>query len=148
MVRIRNPGGGGLDRTQWAAIDDASEAFADGTIRITTRQGVQYHHVYGPKLAPLVRSLNRGYRDRATLGACGDVNRNVMCSPVEGLDPADGDRPADRELAEARLDRTQEANGVAFRPHDLGYPDHRRAGEAQREARGSHSEVPVLDPQS
>jgi len=99
MVRIRNPGGGGMNREQWAAVDDASDEFADGTIRITSRQGIQYHHVYGPKLAPLVRRLNRGYRDRATLGACGDVNRNVMCSPIEGLDPEHA--TGGRELAEA-----------------------------------------------
>ena len=112
MVRIRNPGGGGLDRTQWAAIDDASEAFADGTIRITSRQGVQYHHVYGPKLAPLVRSLNRGYRDRATLGACGDVNRNVMCSPVEGLDPEHA--TGGRELAEAIAEELSPRSSAYF----------------------------------
>lgn len=87
MVRIRNPGGGSLNKEQWAALDAAADEFADGTIRITSRQGVQYHHVYGPKLAPLIRHLNRGYRDRATLGACGDVSRNVMGSPIEGLDP-------------------------------------------------------------
>ncbi len=87
MVRIRNPGGGALDKEQWAALDAAADEFADGTIRITSRQGIQYHHVYGPKLAPLVRHLNRGYRDRATLGACGDVNRNLMGSPIEGIDP-------------------------------------------------------------
>jgi sulfite reductase (ferredoxin) len=55
--------------------------------------------VYGRSLAPLVRHLNREYRDRATLGACGDVNRNVMCSPIEGLDPAC--ETGGRELAEA-----------------------------------------------
>jgi sulfite reductase (ferredoxin) len=49
---------------------------------------VQYHRVTGRGLAPLVRHLNRHYRKQATLGACGDVNRNVMCSPVDGLDPA------------------------------------------------------------
>ena len=42
----------------------------------------------GPKLAPLVRHLNRHYREEATLGACGDVNRNVMSSPVDGARPA------------------------------------------------------------
>lgn len=87
MVRIKAPGGGDFSPKQWAALDEASEKFADGTLRITSRQGIQYHHVYGPKLGPLVRHLNRHYRDEATLGACGDVNRNVMCSPIEGLDP-------------------------------------------------------------
>jgi sulfite reductase (ferredoxin) len=88
MVRIRNPGGGALSASQWLALDDAADRFGDGTLRITSRQGIQYHHVYGPKLAPLVRHLNRHYRgDGATLGACGDVNRNVMASPIDALDP-------------------------------------------------------------
>ncbi|MFP8881916.1 MAG: NADPH-dependent assimilatory sulfite reductase hemoprotein subunit [Myxococcota bacterium] len=87
MVRIKSPGGGGFSKDQWVALDTAADRFADGTLRITSRQGIQYHHVYGPKLAPLIRHLNRGYRDGATLGACGDVNRNVMASPIEGIDP-------------------------------------------------------------
>jgi sulfite reductase (ferredoxin) len=87
MVRIKAPAGGAFSPAQWAALDEAADQFADGTLRITSRQGVQYHHVYGPKLAPLIRFLNRHYRGSATLGACGDVNRNVMCSPIEGLDP-------------------------------------------------------------
>ena len=99
MVRIKAPAGGDFSAEQWAALDDAAEQFADGTLRITSRQGIQYHHVYGPKLAPLVRHLNRNYRDAATLGACGDVNRNVMCSPIDGLDP--GAPTGGRELAHA-----------------------------------------------
>ncbi|MEN8182129.1 MAG: NADPH-dependent assimilatory sulfite reductase hemoprotein subunit [Myxococcota bacterium] len=87
MVRIKCPAGGELSALQWIALADAAEKYADGTLRITSRQGVQYHHVYGPQLAPLVRHLNRGYRSEATLGACGDVNRNVMASPVDDLDP-------------------------------------------------------------
>lgn len=98
MIRIKCPGGGELTPKQWQALDDAADLFADGTIRITSRQAVQYHHVYGPKLAPLVRHLNREYRDGGTLAACGDVNRNVMCSPIDGLDPA-GD-PRGNALAE------------------------------------------------
>ena len=97
MVRIKCPAGGSLSAAQWVALDEAAEAYGDGTLRITSRQGIQYHHVYGPKLAPLVRHLNRSYRDQATLGACGDVNRNVMCSPIEGLDPEHGS--GGRELA-------------------------------------------------
>jgi sulfite reductase (ferredoxin) len=102
MARIKLPGGGYLTAAQWACIDDAADAFADGTLRITSRQGIQYHHVYGPKLAPLIRSLSRGYREDATLGACGDVNRNVMCSPIEGLDPAHA--TGGRKLAHALAD--------------------------------------------
>lgn len=85
MARIKCPAGGELSAAQWAAIDDAAEQFADGTIRLTSRQSIQYHHVYGTKLAPLIRHLSRRYRGDATLSACGDVNRNVMTSPADGL---------------------------------------------------------------
>jgi len=88
MVRIKAPAGGGFSREQWLALDRAADDYGDGTLRVTSRQGIQYHHVYGPKLAPLIRHLNRHYRAGATLGACGDVNRNVMACPIEGLDPA------------------------------------------------------------
>jgi sulfite reductase (ferredoxin) len=97
MVRIKCPAGGELSPEQWFALDDAADLYADGTIRITSRQGIQYHHVYGPGLAPMVRHLNRHYRDGATLGACGDVNRNVMTSPLDDLDPRF--EPGGRELA-------------------------------------------------
>ena len=102
MVRIKLPAGGELSTGQWMALDRAGEEFADGTLRITSRQGIQYHHVYGPKLAPLVRHLNRRYRAGATLGACGDVNRNTMTSPIDGLDPEF--QPRGKELAFAVAD--------------------------------------------
>ena len=86
MLRIKCPAGGALSPAQWVALDDAAEQFADGTIRLTSRQSIQYHHVYGPKLAPLVRHLSRNYRKDGTLSACGDVNRNVMTSPIDALD--------------------------------------------------------------
>lgn len=99
MLRIKCPAGGALTPSQWVALDDAADQFADGTIRLTSRQSIQYHHVYGPKLAPLVRHLSRNYRTDGTLSACGDVNRNVMTSPIDGLDPEHDARGA--ELAYA-----------------------------------------------
>jgi sulfite reductase (ferredoxin) len=90
MVRIKNPAGGELSPEQWEALCEAADRYADGTLRLTTRQGIQFHHVRGPELGPLVRHLNQEYADRGyrmtTLGACGDVNRNTMCSPIDDLD--------------------------------------------------------------
>ena len=108
MVRIKNPAGGSFDARAWAALDDGASRFADGTLRITSRQGIQFHHVTGPSLGPLVRHLNREYRSGATLGACGDVNRNVMCSPIEGLDPrhATGGRELALAIAEELAPRS------------------------------------------
>jgi sulfite reductase (ferredoxin) len=105
MGQLRSPQGLGNQcwRDSWDGVQ-----FADGTLRITSRQGVQYHYVTGPKLAPLIRHLNRGYRTSATLGACGDVNRNVMCSPIDGLDPAHatGGLALGHEIAEELAPRT------------------------------------------
>ena len=112
MVRIKNPAGGELTRRQWQALDEAADAFGDGTLRITSRQGIQYHRVQGPRLAPLIRHLNRHYRDQATLGACGDVNRNVMCSPIDGLDPEHD--PRGRELARAIAHELAPRTGAYF----------------------------------
>jgi sulfite reductase beta subunit-like hemoprotein len=112
MVRIKAPAGGAFSAEQWSALDDAAEQFGDGTLRITSRQGIQYHHVYGPQLAPLVRFLNRRYRGSATLGACGDVNRNVMCSPIEGLDPEH--RTGGLELAHAIADELAPRTSAYF----------------------------------
>jgi len=112
MVRIKNPAGGELSPRQWVALDEAADRYADGTLRITSRQGIQYHYVYGRDLAPLVRHLNRHYRDEATLGACGDVNRNVMCSPIDGLDPEHDARGS--ELARAIADELAPRTGAYF----------------------------------
>ena len=91
MVRLKVPAGGEFSPEQWAAVDEAAERFADGTIRITTRQGVQFHRIAGAQLGPLIRWLTREYEDCGyeitTLGACGDVNRNTMCSPIDDLHP-------------------------------------------------------------
>ncbi|MBI2294110.1 MAG: NADPH-dependent assimilatory sulfite reductase hemoprotein subunit [Betaproteobacteria bacterium] len=103
MVRVKNPAGGELTAVQWAGLDEAAERFADKTLRLTSREGIQFHFVYGRDLAALIRHLNAEYRDRGcrltTLGACGDVNRNTMCSPIDDLD---ADLPLDsRSLAHA-----------------------------------------------
>ncbi|CAG1005536.1 sulfite reductase (ferredoxin) [Myxococcaceae bacterium] len=102
MVRIKCPTGGALTAAQWSALDDAADQFGDGTLRLTSRQSMQFHHVYGRKLAPLIRHLSRNYRRDGTLSACGDVNRNVMTSPIDTLDPAHDARGAElaNELAQ------------------------------------------------
>ncbi|HEY6421049.1 MAG TPA: NADPH-dependent assimilatory sulfite reductase hemoprotein subunit [Candidatus Binataceae bacterium] len=103
MVRVKNPAGGELTPAQWLALDEAADRYADGSIRLTARQGVQFHYVRGDNLHPLIRHINRSYRDNGyqltTLGACGDVNRNTVASPIDDLD---AELPLDsRELAHA-----------------------------------------------
>src|SRR3954464_3810087 len=77
MVRASVPGGK-LTAEQWLALDRLAE-LADGTMRLTTRQGVQFHVVHKGELRPLVEGINRALL--TTLAACGDVVRNTMGSP-------------------------------------------------------------------
>ena len=56
MVRVKNPAGGELTPAQWLALDAAADRYADGSLRLTARQGVQFHYVRGRNLRPLIRA--------------------------------------------------------------------------------------------
>jgi sulfite reductase (ferredoxin) len=77
MVRASVPGGK-LTPEQWLALDRLAD-LADGTMRLTTRQGMQFHMVHKGELHDLVEGINRALL--TTLAACGDVVRNIMGSP-------------------------------------------------------------------
>jgi sulfite reductase (NADPH) hemoprotein beta-component len=51
---------------------------ANGTIRLTTRETVQFHGILKSNLRPLMQGLNAVTLD--TIAACGDVNRNVIAT--------------------------------------------------------------------
>jgi sulfite reductase (ferredoxin) len=77
MVRTSVPGGR-LTAEQWLAQDRLAE-LADGTMRLTTRQGMQFHMVPKGSLRTLVNGINGTLL--TTLAACGDVVRNIMGCP-------------------------------------------------------------------
>lgn len=77
MVRTGLPGGE-LSGEQWLALDRLSD-LADGTMRLTTRQDVQFHLVHKGELRELVHGINACLI--TTLAACGDVVRNTMACP-------------------------------------------------------------------
>lgn len=79
MIRARVPGGV-CSADQWLALDGIAGRWANGTIRLTTRQAFQFHGVLKNKLKPSIRAINQSLMD--TIAACGDVNRNVMCTPL------------------------------------------------------------------
>jgi sulfite reductase (ferredoxin) len=78
MVRASVPGGV-ITGHQWLALDRVA-SLADNKLRLTTRQGVQFHVVHKGELAQLVSGINSSLL--TTLGACGDVVRNVMACPL------------------------------------------------------------------
>ncbi|MEH1891878.1 MAG: sulfite reductase, ferredoxin dependent [Nostoc sp.] len=79
MLRTKNPGG--LVPPQlYLALDKLADEYGNHTLRVTTRQGFQMHGILKKNLkiaiATIVKNLG------TTLGACGDINRNVMAPPA------------------------------------------------------------------
>jgi sulfite reductase (ferredoxin) len=79
MVRSKIPGG---KMTSQQLLDqlDLCDEVGNTTLRITTRQGLQLHGVLKSNLKRTIARINE--IQMSTLGACGDVNRNVMCCPA------------------------------------------------------------------
>ncbi len=82
MIRARIPGGF-LTASQWLALDDIALQHAGASIRLTTRQAVQFHGVIKRDLKQTIADINAAMLD--TLAACGDVNRNVMAPALPAL---------------------------------------------------------------
>ncbi len=99
MVRTRIPGGK-LTSDQLMAELDLCDSMANNTLRITTRQGLQLHGVVKHNLEKTIAKINE--IQLTTMGACGDVERNVMCCPA----PHYGDN--------VHTEMQQLADGVAY----------------------------------
>ena len=108
MVRVGLPGGR-LDAEQWLALDRLADVVGSDSLRITTRQGIQFHGVLKPHLRPLLRDI--AANELSTFAACGDVVRNVMASPA----PLGGVLDSIQELA-GRI-------AAHFRPHTTAYAE-------------------------
>ena len=79
MVRCKIPGGR-VKTDQYLAVDELAGKYANGTLRFTTRQGIQFHGVLKSNLKATISGINECLL--TTLGACGDVERNVMACPA------------------------------------------------------------------
>jgi Sulfite reductase, beta subunit (hemoprotein) len=89
MIRVAIPGGGPLTSEQWRAIDQISNKYTVSdaytgeprpSIKLTTRQDVQFHHVRKSNLLELVRELVSS--GLLTLNGCGDNVRNTVACPL------------------------------------------------------------------
>lgn len=94
MLRLRNPGGR-VPAQLFSALDDLSNEYGNGTLRITTRQAFQMHGIPKADLKTVIGSIIKHLG--STLAACGDINRNVMApaAPFEN-----NGYPAARKLAD------------------------------------------------
>ncbi|MCW9708013.1 NADPH-dependent assimilatory sulfite reductase hemoprotein subunit [Fodinibius salsisoli] len=83
MIRGRIPAGK-MTTDQYLAIDDIADEYADGTLRVTTRQAFQLHGIIKDELKTTLQEINNSLI--TTLGACGDIVRNVMATPAPDID--------------------------------------------------------------
>jgi sulfite reductase (ferredoxin) len=79
MLRTRNPGGF-IPPELYLALDHLSAQYGNHTLRATTRQGFQIHGILKKDLKTVIAAIVRAMG--STLGACGDVSRNVMAPPA------------------------------------------------------------------
>jgi sulfite reductase beta subunit-like hemoprotein len=84
-VRVAIPGGR-LTAEQYLALDDLAGRCGNGTLRITTRQCLQYYEVRNAQLKELIAGVNRC--GMTTLSGGGDVERNVTAPAAPLADPA------------------------------------------------------------
>ncbi|NIL98931.1 MAG: NADPH-dependent assimilatory sulfite reductase hemoprotein subunit [Planctomycetales bacterium] len=108
MVRTKIPGGR-LTADQLLAELDLCDELGDTTLRVTTRQGLQLHGVVKGDLQHVIQRINQV--QLSTLGACGDVNRNVMCCPA----------PYHNDPVHAELQALADRLADYFAPHTPAY---------------------------
>ncbi|PIA53611.1 hypothetical protein AQUCO_00900288v1 [Aquilegia coerulea] len=75
MLRTKNPCGK-VPNKLYLAMDELADEFGIGTLRLTTRQTFQLHGVMKKNLKTVMSTIIRSMG--STLGACGDLNRNVL----------------------------------------------------------------------
>lgn len=141
MVRVALPAGA-LDAGQYLALEQVADRYAGGTLRVTTRQGLQFHGVLKSGLKETIAGVNR--RLMTTLAACGDVSRNVMGCPAPVEDEAHAAvrsavqaiaeqlRPASRAYHEIWLDGEKQISTEEEEPFygDVYLPRKFKAGVA------------------
>jgi sulfite reductase (NADPH) hemoprotein beta-component len=84
MVRGRLPGGV-VQPEHYLTFDRLATEYGNKTLRITSRQGFQFHGIVKSGLGPMMKGINDALT--TTLAACGDVNRNVMAAPTPAISP-------------------------------------------------------------
>jgi sulfite reductase (NADPH) hemoprotein beta-component len=77
LIRVRLPAGVASPE-QWLAMDSIADEYANGTLKITTRQTWQLHGVIKNNLKASIQAMDKVLLD--CIAACGDVNRNVICN--------------------------------------------------------------------
>lgn len=118
MVRVRLPGGVCTPQ-QWLALDALARENGDGTLRLTSRQTFQFHGIRKRRLKQHIRGIVAAGLD--TLGACGDVDRNVIATANPLISPVHAEVSAlARRIGEHLLPRTNAYREIFLEGPPLG----------------------------
>jgi sulfite reductase (NADPH) hemoprotein beta-component len=110
MVRSRVPGGV-MTANQWRVFDDLAVKYGNNTLRITTRQTIQFHGILKNNLRAVIKGINDSLL--STLAACGDVSRNVLAPTTPAYTKAREQVYADcKKVALAMAPKTQAYHAI------------------------------------
>jgi len=84
MLRLKMPGGR-MTAQQYLAMDALAEEFANGTMKITTRETFQFHCIKKVGMKPLIAAINR--TGLSTIAGCGDIARNINTTSAPYKNP-------------------------------------------------------------
>jgi sulfite reductase (ferredoxin) len=107
MARVRAPGGR-MTAEQYLVLDDLATRFGHGSLRLTTRQGVQFHGLAKHDLPATLGAINHALM--TTFAACGDVVRNVTTTPAPIAD-----------IVHRRLEQDATMLSTKLLPHTRAY---------------------------
>ena len=130
MVRARIPGGR-LTADQYLALDAIADRYANGSLRITTREGIQFHGVVKAGLKSAIAEVNGAML--TTLAACGDVVRNVMTTVPAPI----------RDAVHRRLEADARRLSTHLLPRTRAYHEIWVEGEPWRETSAAEEPDPL-----
>jgi len=84
MMRVRIPSGD-MTAAQLRVVGEIARDHGKSIADVTTRQNFQYHWLTVEDLPVVIAKLNAV--GLSTVGACGDITRNICGCPVAGIDP-------------------------------------------------------------
>jgi sulfite reductase (NADPH) hemoprotein beta-component len=135
MIRVRIPGGV-VTGAQWLALDQIASDYANGTLRLTTRQTFQFHGIIKSNMRRAMQAIDAALLD--TLAACGDVNRNVLATSNPHLSKAHAEAlELARGLSEHLLPKTGAYHEIWLDGEQLEDKS-RAAGVAEEPLYGKH----------
>jgi len=82
MIRVRLPGGV-MSAQQWRNCDQISRSYGNNTMKLSSRQALQFHGIIKSDLKPTIQAMDSALQD--SIATCGDINRNVMCTQDPSL---------------------------------------------------------------